>query len=125
MSIIKQDYGELSGGGNIKLIETTLSVGQNTIDTGVNFKKILVYLRKDDTSSQMQYISIYDSKIPTTAISCWERSGFDRVYMRQNMPNSQTDWPFINSVSGTSFVYTLPQNDYEKTDGNATIIVEY
>lgn len=112
--IIKQDYGTVSETARVKIIEPNVVVGANTIETGVPIKQIMYVWQKADGSND-QYINGQWSDIrPNETWISFSTSSTANA--KRAIPNTANTC--IQSISGSSFVFAINQNDYNRFNGS-------
>lgn len=114
MAKIRAMIGSGGGSFNAKVIEPTVVVGQNTIETGVAIKQIM-YVWQKANGSDDKYINGQWSDIrPNETWISYSTTG--TANGKRTVPNSQST--NIQSVSGTSFTFGVGQNDYNLFNGS-------
>ena len=106
---------------NIKVMDVTVVEGTNTIETGVEIKKILSLWQKSDGSSDNIHIEEWSYLRPSETYTAYKTTA--TTFAKKSIPN--TDATAINSVSGTSFVYKAGSGDISRLGDTVQFFIYY
>lgn len=120
------DMPRPNGGGSeethVKIIEPTVVVGDNTIETGVTIKQLVIMWQNSSGSHpNYYYVGEWNYQRPNYAL---------RGFTTTSSSISETSLPYssataIKSVGTTSFVLNVHQSDINNIGGNPRCYIYY
>lgn len=117
-------YGVKAGSGEryVKIIEPTVVEGQNTIETGVTIKQlVIVWQNPNGSHPNYIYTGVWHYQRPDNAF---------RAFNTTSASAGDTSLPYtsstaIRSVSGSSFILNVHQSDINNIGGNPRCYIYY